>query len=161
MEKNLLENLRLRLKRWSNSRPHFGVDDWIALFVLIFGVLGYLDGSIPDWYTDLRSELIGIGASVLIIANAGEFVSIVQEKKRLILQIGSHDSTFGIEAARLLSARGWLFDGTLGGADLTEANLEKANLFGANLEKASLIKANLIDANLVSNRSGSDLIITC
>ena len=84
--KKTLEHLRLRFKRWSNSRPHFGVDDWVALFILVMGILGYVDGLIPykpEWYIDIRSELIGIGASVLIIANAGEFISTVQEKKPL------------------------------------------------------------------------------
>ena len=108
---------------------------------------------IPDWYTDLRSELIGIGASVLIIANAGEYISTLQEKKRLILQMGSPNNAFAIEAARQLASKGWFFDGSLGGANLIEADLGGADLRGANLHGADLRNADLRGANL----RGADL----
>ena len=157
-----IKHLRLWLKRWSNSRPHFGVDDWVALFILVVGVLGYVDGEIPnqpDWYIDIRSELIGIGVSVLIIANAGEYMSTVQEKKRLILQMGSPDNTFAIEAVRQLRAKGWLSDGSLSDAYLVNANLHGANLNDSILSNAILLSANLRGANLIgANLNDSALI---
>ena len=147
---SIQRRLRLLKMRW-NCRPHFGVDDWIALFVLTSGILGFMDGLIPykpEWYIAIQSELIGIGASVLIIANAGEYVSILQEKKRLILQMGSPDNAFAIEAVRQLNAKGWLFDGSLEDVNLINANLSGANLSGANLYEANLSNANLSNANL-------------
>jgi len=121
---------------------------------MLIGFLGYFDGPIPyipkldEIYVDNRSEFIGIGFGVLIIANAGEFISRQQEKGRLILQMGSPDNAFAIEAARQLSSKGWLYDGSLRGAVLTGADLNGAKLFEANLTGADLRRANLGGANL-------------
>jgi uncharacterized protein YjbI with pentapeptide repeats len=75
--------------------------------------------------------------------------AIEQEKQRLVLQLGSPSSGFAVEAARILKARGWGFEGdtTLRGVNLVEANLHGANLRRADLEKAVLLRANLSGAN--------------
>lgn len=181
--KKLLENLGFWYKIWSNSRPNFGLDDWIAFGLLIIGILGYVDGPIPyipwwdEFYKGIRSELIGIGAAVLIITNAGEVVTKKQEKERLTLQMGSPDNAFAIEAVRQLRTKEWLFDGSLiganlDGADLTGAILENANLTSASLrdvkltdaylEGAKLNNANLADADLTdTNLLWVDLTDIC
>ena len=58
---------------------------------------------------DIRSDLISIGIVVFIIDNVNEMYRRRAEKERLILQMGSPDHGFAIEAVRQLSVRGWLF----------------------------------------------------
>jgi len=131
---------------------------------MLIGFLGYFDGPIPyipkldEIYVDNRSEFIGIGFGVLIIANAGEFISRQQEKGRLILQMGSPDNAFAIEAARQLSSKGWLYDGSLRGAVLTGADLNGAKLFEANLTGANLCEANLKGADLSETKYNNETI---
>jgi hypothetical protein len=81
---------------------------------------------------------------------AAKELAIEQEKERLILQMGSPDNAFAVEAARILKARGWGFkdDTTLHGANLRRANLQGARLFEANLRGAYLFEANLRGADL-------------
>lgn len=143
------------IRKWlKNIWSYVGWDDYLAGFILLVGVLGFIDGPmpyVPGWdmfYEGIRYELIGIGVSVLIIANAGEVVSRGQEKKRLILQMGSPDNAFAVEAARQIRSKGWLVDGSLRGAYLIRANLSGARLTEANLSGAALIRADLRGANL-------------
>lgn len=153
---NWRESRELNLKMWRNSRPNFfGADDKFAFLVLILGLIGYFGCPIPGWYKDIRSELIGIGVSVLIITNAGEYESTLQEKRRLILQMGSPDNAFAIEAVRQLRVRGWLYDGSLSGADLLHANLRGAFLLEADLSYADLSYARL--DNRETNLEGANL----
>jgi len=89
-----------------NIWSYAGWDDGFALVLLAIGGLGYAGGLIPglpewgEFYIDIRSELIGIGFSVLLIANAGEWILRKQEKKRLILQMGSLSNALAVDAAR-------------------------------------------------------------
>jgi len=76
--------------RLQNVWSYVGWDDYFAFFILAVGGLGYLT-EWGEFYMDIRSELIGIGLSVLLIANAGEAILSGQEKKQLILQMGSPD----------------------------------------------------------------------
>jgi len=145
-----------------NIWSYAGWDDGFALVLLAIGGLGYAGGlipSLPEWgefYIDIRSELIGIGFSVLLIANAGEWILRKQEKKRLILQMGSPDNAFAREAVRQLRARGWLRDGSLIGVNLSYADLSGVDLWAANLNRVDLWAANLSGANLwVANLSGA------
>jgi hypothetical protein len=81
-----------------------------------------------------------------------------QWKKQLILQMGSPDNAFAVEAARTLLSEGWLEDGSLKEAYLIEANLQGADLIKANLQEAALLKANLQGAILAqTNLEGADL----
>ena len=106
---------------------------------MVVGLLGYFDGPLPYiprltfFYQDIRSDLVGIDLAVLIIDNANQMLATRQEKKRLILQMGSPDNAFAIEAVRMLRSKRWLTDGSLRRAYLPGANLPGANLEGAKL----------------------------
>jgi hypothetical protein len=140
---------------------------WPNLFgglLLVLGVFGYIRGSIPyisgltDFYLDIKSVLVGIGITVLIIDNANKMLATRKEKERLLLQMGSPDHAFSIEAVRIIRAKNWHKDGTLINADLFNANLSMANLSGAILINARLTIADLKGADLrEADLSGTDL----
>lgn len=139
---------------WKNFRSYIGWEDYVGLIILILGVFGLIDGPIPyisgltDVYHRISAELFGIGITVLIIDNANEAIKRREEKKRLILQMGSHTNVFALEAVRQLRERGWLTDGSLRGANLEDADLGEAYLEGADLRGAYLRGANLAGAYL-------------
>lgn len=133
---------------------YIGLDDLIAVILLLLGILGYVRGPIPyipgwhEFYSDIKSELVGLGITVLILGNADQYIRTQMEKRRLILQMGSPDNAFAVEAARQLKARDWLYDGTI-----SRVRLENANLSGVDLRSADLIMADFRHADL----SGADL----
>lgn len=148
---------QLIVRKWKSIHSYLGWEDSIAVSLIFLGVLGYVDGVVhlisylSTFYQDIRSELIGIGITVLIIDNVNEMVRRRAEKERLILQMGSPEHGFAIEAARQLHTRGWL--DALKSANLVKANLSDSRLSGANLNHSNLIGANLsggifIGANL-------------
>jgi len=146
---NAWENIK-KTRLYRTLKEYWGIDNWIGLGIAVTGVLYYcVKGFITDftgWHTfyeSIHAELIGIGVTVLILGNANQHMRIQQEKRRLILQMGSPDNAFAIEAVRLLRARGWLFDGTINGA-----SFPKASLVGAELNKAILTKVDLHQAHL-------------
>jgi len=147
----------VRLKmHYIEGRPYIWLDDYLAIFFIVLGALGFIDnGPLPyipvltELYWGLRSEMVGIGITVLIIANANDWMNRRAEKDRVILQMGSPDNATAIEAVRQLSSRGWLFDGTLREANLSDADLSGANLCRADLSgRAELASAHLRGANL-------------
>lgn len=112
---------------------------------------------VGDFYANVAAEFISIAITVLIIERLNERrnkkLLEQQEKNDLILQFGSPDKAFAVEAARKLRVKGWLADGSLSGAELSGASLSgtdlsKANLYGANLNEADLTNVNFTDANL-------------
>jgi uncharacterized protein YjbI with pentapeptide repeats len=141
-------------------RIYWGLDDWIAIFFLLIGII-YFWFDTPEnllyrffrIYQSIHSEMIGIGVTVLILGNTNHALRRKEEKNRLILQMGSPDNGFALEAARQLLSRGWLEDGSIRGICLKGANLEGADLMGADLRDANLNEANLMDASM----SGSNL----
>ena len=144
-----------------------GWDDFIAVLLFLLGVSGFASwiNSIPGGTIiyELRTELIGIGIAVFILGNAGDYMNRQAEKKRLILQMGSPDNGFAIEAVRQLNVRGWVEDGSLSKVDFRKANLAGANLVqadlsGSNFNQANLNGANMYGANLIKTRlGGADL----
>jgi hypothetical protein len=70
------------------------------------------------------------------------------KKADLIAQMGSKAQDVAIAASEQLARCGWLYDGSLQGADLEWANLQEAFLPGANLQGADLLGANLQEAFL-------------
>lgn len=161
-----------RLKKW--WKTYVGLEDYIALILMIVGIFCYIFPPNPDqnnffaFLFDFRAELLGAGIATLLIGNASQAAQIREEKKGLILQMGSPDNSFAIEAVRQLRQQGWLVDGSLKGsnlhrADLSGAFLSEANLSGAVLIDANLSGANLFNANLsgaylqFANLSGADL----
>jgi uncharacterized protein YjbI with pentapeptide repeats len=152
-------------RRWQQFASYIGWEDAIAVTLILLGILGYFEGSLPyvphltDFYLDIRSELIGIGITVLIIDNVNEMYRRRAEKERLILQLGSPDNGFALEAARQLSARKWLYDGSLRAAKLHEANLTDAVLTSAKMDLADLSQARLTSALLAhASLVGASLI---
>lgn len=137
-----------------------GWDDRIAAIILLVGLAGFRDGIIPyipvwtDIYLGMRTEMIGIGITALIITNASEFASMRAEKKRVILQMGSPDNAFALEAVRQLRSRGWIEDGSLRSASFLAAKLNDAFLHNADLSFADLSHTELRNVNL----NGANLV---
>ena len=151
----IIERTDLRSRFYSFMKDYAGYDDLVAIILIIIGGLFYWNnGPIPyheglhNFYENIHIDLISIGITVMIIGNATEAVSIGAEKRRLILQMGSPDNAFAIEAVRQLAQRYWLYYGSVKGAYLENANLEGAHLWNAHLEQAILSKAHLEGANL-------------
>jgi hypothetical protein len=121
----------------------------VALLFLALGVLpigDYLKGL----FLNLGTELVGAAATYyvldLLIGSRAE-----REAKRedLIAQMGSQILGDAIRAVEELRRHGWLYDGSLQGANLGGANLQGASLGGANLQEVILSRANLKGASLV------------
>ncbi len=151
---NVWENIK-KTKLCKTLKAYWGSDDWIGLGLAAAGVFYYLFQEMltnyPGWrvfYESIHAELIGIGVTVLILGNANQHMRIQQEKRSLILQMGSPDNTFAIEAVRLLRRRGWFFNGTLQEAYLHKANLKNSNLVDGDFEGAYMRSSNLEDAKL-------------
>jgi hypothetical protein len=70
------------------------------------------------------------------------------KKADLIAQLGSSVKDVAVAAAEELARHGWLYDGSLQGANLKEANLQGASLYNAKLERIRLTWANLQEAYL-------------
>ncbi|HRX00363.1 MAG TPA: pentapeptide repeat-containing protein [Cyclobacteriaceae bacterium] len=128
-----------------------GIGIAVGGYVFLYG-LGTLRDIVGDFYANIAAEAISIAITVLIIERLYERRSKTEaektEKERLILQMGSPDNGFAVEAVRQLRQRGWLSDGSLEGVDLTGANLRKAMLSGAVLTWADLTAVDLVDADL-------------
>lgn len=126
----------------------------IASLLLLIGLLRYWEGPLPynskwdNFYTNIHAELIGIGVTILAFNSLSHLSQIQMEKRRLILQMGSPDNSFAIEAVRQLRSRGWLLNGTLNKADLSGANLQGAELALAHMKEANLMSTHLEDAYL-------------
>jgi hypothetical protein len=70
------------------------------------------------------------------------------KKADLVAQLGSSVKDVAVAAAEELRRHGWLYDGSLQGANLKEANLQGASLYNAKLEGVRLTWANLQEAYL-------------
>ncbi len=128
-----------------------------ALILLLLGivvlVLGFLflysseartfEQFVSDLYANGGAELLSIAVTVLVIDGLNQRRAAKQEKAALILQMGSPDNAFAIEALRQLHARDWVRDGSLKGAHLNLADLHGARMPSIDLQKANLWKANL------------------
>jgi hypothetical protein len=124
----------------------------VAVLVMLIGslkhhpgldVIHFLARIFDDFYTNAGTELASIALTILIIDRLNERRVDQHHKEELILQMGSPDNSFAIEAVRMLGAQGWLEGKTLKHARLSRANLEGANLQKVNLEDARLPLANL------------------
>jgi uncharacterized protein YjbI with pentapeptide repeats len=103
---------------------------------------------VHEIYSNLGIELVSIGLTVIVIEGLNRRAAIQERKEELILQMGSPENPFAVEAVRILRQKGWLKDGSLDGADLYKANLQEADLTNANLQEVNLEFANLQGANL-------------
>jgi uncharacterized protein YjbI with pentapeptide repeats len=137
-----------------------------AAIALILSYLGYLhrhpngfelDTFLEDFYANISTELGSIAVTVLFIDRVNSWRARREEKRRLILQMGSDNNTIAKEAVRQLRVQNWLTDNTLvkaelmtanlEGADLAQVNLRQSKLRSADLRKATLSKATLNDAD--------------
>ena len=111
---------------------------------------------------------MGIGITLAFVDTLIRWNSLRQEKRILIIQMGSDDNATAVNAVHLLDHRGWIMDGSLREAFLFNANLENAlllyadfqgvHLDGAILNNAELTGAILEQATLVdSSFKRSDL----
>lgn len=103
----------------------------------------FLAKTFDDFYANIGTELASIALTVLIIDRMNRRRDEEHERDALILQMGSPDHAFAIEAVRMLGAQGWLNNGMLRGVRLSRANLEGANLQSTHLQGARLGLANL------------------
>ncbi len=110
--------------------------------------LTFIQKTFDDFYTNVGTELASIAVTVLIIDRLHHHHDDENEREALILQMGSPDHSFAIEAVRILGAKKWLKSGALANANLTHANLEGANLQAVPLPGARLALANLCHAKL-------------
>ncbi len=131
---------------------------FVAVVVLVgIGVLLFASDA-PDYWQNIYITGIGAVLTVGILDRQAEHRAVRQRKEELILQMGSPDNGFAVEAVRLLRQKGWLTDGSLKGAFFWGANLYGATLVGANLHGANLHGANLVGAKLHSaNLQGTRL----
>ncbi len=103
---------------------------------------------LSDLYANGGAELLSIAVTVLIIERLNRRRAEQERKEELILQMGSPDNAFAVEAVRILRQKGWLEDGSLTGENLSNARLEYAVLWQASLVSMNLWNANLLGANL-------------
>ena len=131
-----------------------------VVLVAVLAGIGVLifSSDLPSYWQNIYVTVVGAIGTVLIIDQRAEQRAIRQRKEELILQMGSPDNGFAIEAVRLLRQKGWLTDGSLRRARLWGANLKQADLSGANMQEVQLAGANLQGAILAkANLEGSQL----
>jgi uncharacterized protein YjbI with pentapeptide repeats len=155
----------------------------VAIVLLIVGITVSAAGSllggktfleiVNEFYANVGTEMVSIALTVLVIDTLNQrradkerahqeaemrWAEMRLEKQALILQMGSPDNAFAVEAARIIRAKGWLHDGTLENANLWSAGLHGARLREAVLCGAYMCGADLTGAHLAGgNLSRADL----
>jgi uncharacterized protein YjbI with pentapeptide repeats len=99
-------------------------------------------------YVNVATSLLSIALTVLLIDRLYEHRDAIQQKKRLVWEMGSSDQALAGRAVKELRDAGWLNDGSLQDADLVQANLEGVDLSGVQLQRAKLSRCNLKRTNL-------------
>lgn len=118
---------------------------------------------VTDIYANAGAELFSIALTVLIIDRLNSKRTKNDEIRRLLLQMGSPNNSFALEAIRLLRQEVNLSDIDfsridLERADLTNANLASINMNNVFMQRAKLVKANLGSASLRNAKlAGIDL----
>ena len=115
-----------------------------------------------DFWQGISTELFGAVITTIsfgvILLVFQQYQNVGNDKADLILQMGSPNNAFAVEAVRVAGQKGWLFDGTLKDAQLIGANLEGVDLISANMQGANLFEINLQDADLAEiHLEGADL----
>lgn len=129
-----------------DSRSSVAIDS-IALAIMLLGI-ATINGE--GWASNLGAELIGIGATILIVDRLYSIRNTQREKSRIISQMRSPSNDIALWALAVATAESWLYDGTLQGINLQGVELQNANLGGANLQGTDLVRANLQRAWLTS-----------
>lgn len=105
-------------------------------------------GLIDDLYANVGSELVGMAFVILLIDRFAARREDERRRRQLLRELASTDRGLTARAVIELDAQGWLYDGTLVGAQLSGANLAGARLERANLQTTILAGADLTHANL-------------
>lgn len=142
--------------RFRNLLRNLNVNEfakWLAILALIIIIVGFIDNPnvrtfFQNLWPNLSTELASIALTILVIDTLNSRRAKRHELEALILQMGSPDNGFAVEAVRILRAKGWLMDGSLRGKKFGSANLQCADLSKADLDGAQLNWADLRGANL-------------
>jgi hypothetical protein len=140
----MIQKTTTLIKKYSRLLLGIGALFFFAVWLLVEGFTW------KDLSANLFGELAGIFVTVLIIDSLNELRAERELKARLIREMCSRDNIDALRAVGQLEARGWLYDGSLKGADLDGANLNGANLKRAALNLADLDHSDLRNANLSS-----------
>lgn len=118
--------------------------------VLLFAAMGMVlfANDILGYSANIWTDIISIAFAVFVLDRRAAHRAEQEEKQRLILQMGSTDNAFALEAVRVLRMRGWLQDGSLEGVNLQHADLRGADLLDAHLRRVNLSYAKLDNAKL-------------
>jgi len=139
--------MRYNLKKtWKKFVNWWNEAKLLGFACLLLGLAGLVKGCVPYlpipgleyFHQRIAPTLFGIGVTVLLIGAANDQLATSEEKKRLILQMGSFNNAFAVDAARMQRTKGWFVDGTLHNANLNWADLRKAILYRADLSSAHL-----------------------
>ena len=143
------------IARFKHSEPVRKLGFGLLILAALVTVIGSLDQhpgldpltfvkkTFDDFYTNVGTELASIAITVLIIDRLHHHHDDENEREALILQMGSPDHSFAIEAVRILAAKNWLKNGSLANAHLNHADLEGVNLQDVPLPNARLALTNL------------------
>lgn len=155
------EERRREIEQIDQQYPHIYRLIIGIILVLIATVFGTVFVSDQDGYiTNLFTELLSIGATVLILDTLANMRADRHLKAQLIREMNSKDNGIAVRAIAEMQAHGWGFgnDKSLEnqgfvGVNWTNANLSEANLTGTfitfiDLSEAILLQANLSGANL-------------
>lgn len=174
-----LTAIRKRAPLWARIRGWWNLPRAIGLVAALLGLFHYLPlpslpiPSLITLHADLAPELVGIGITLVLIDWAVAKRQKEELRNQLIRQMGNRHNDVADPAVRELAYHGWLFDGSLVGANLFRAglkacdlrgaimpgvDLERADLQGARLDGAILTTARLFEADFASAcLKGADL----
>jgi len=129
---------------------------WTVVGVLLWAAWFGPETSI---FYKLQGEITGMAFTVVVIDWLVGYRNWLQEKKRIIEDMGSRVNGTALDAVRLATKEGWLEDGSLVKIDLRGANLQDVALQNANLRQACLEGINLKSAKLIgSNLEAASLL---
>ncbi len=126
---------------------------WLVAIAVVMGVSSSFQDGQFNWQNlggNLATELMGGVLTFFVFQFVLDKRDEDSLKARLIREMGSSDNATALRAVEELRAHGWLYDGSLIGADLDSANLENVNLEKVNLLSSWLAYANLQDAKLMN-----------
>lgn len=105
-----------------------------------------------SWWQGMSAGLVGTIITALfftlLLPAFQQSQAVRNRQTELVLQLGSPDNAFAVEAARQLLASKWFIEPILNGAYLYGADLHNIDLAGANLDYSIFAYADLSHANL-------------
>lgn len=130
-----------------------------ASVAFLIGVIGLFRPEDSLW-NRVSLLIIGLTVTVVVVDWLFRLRADLQEKHRIIRQMGSRNNHLALDAARVVIERNWHRDGSLAAAgfdraDLRGLTMSSAHLAGASFMYAALRDAELMFANLRAARLGS------